>query len=105
MPGAGNTDVCLRLRRVPGIGKPGAMLRQHRLLLDVTIIFFVTSRATTDDRPPVPLFPSRAALLTFRHPRLLGDYLDTGYPDSTSTTAFLAGLPRLRLHHPTLSAT
>jgi hypothetical protein len=105
MPGAGNTDACLRLRCVPGLGKPGATLRQHRLLPDVTTIFFAASRATTDYRPPVPLFPSRAALLTSLHPRLLGDYLDTGYPDSTSTTAFLARLPRLRLHHPTLSAT
>lgn len=31
MPGAGNADVCLRLRCVPGCGKPGAMPRQHRL--------------------------------------------------------------------------
>ena len=108
MPGAGNTDACLRPRRVPGLGKPGATLRQHRLLPDVITIFFATSHATTDDCPPVPLFSSRAAPLTSRHLlhlRLLGDYLDTGYPDSTSTMAFLARLPRLRLHHPTLSAT
>ena len=31
MPGAGNTDACLRPRRVPGPGKPGAALRQLRL--------------------------------------------------------------------------
>ena len=31
MPGAGNTDVCLRPRRVPGLGNPGAAPRQHRL--------------------------------------------------------------------------
>ena len=31
MPGAGNTAVCLRLRCVPGSGKPGAAPRQHRL--------------------------------------------------------------------------
>src|SRR4051812_32757097 len=105
MPGAGNTDVCLRLRRVPGLGKPDATLRQHRHLPDVTTIFFVMSRATTNDRPPVPLFSSRVALLTSLHLRLLDDYLDNSYPDSTSTTAFLARLPRLRLHHPMLSAT
>ena len=105
MPGAGNTDAFLRLRRVPGLGKPDTTLRQHLLLSDVTTIFFATSRATTDDRPPVPLFPSCAALLTSLHPRLLGDYLNIGYPDSTSTTAILARLPRQRLHHPTLSAT
>src|SRR3954466_7463361 len=33
MPGAGNTDVCLHLRRVPGPGKPGATLRRHSLHL------------------------------------------------------------------------
>uniref|UniRef100_A0A453MJA5 Uncharacterized protein n=1 Tax=Aegilops tauschii subsp. strangulata TaxID=200361 RepID=A0A453MJA5_AEGTS len=31
MPGAGNTAECLRPRRVPGPGKPGAALRQLRL--------------------------------------------------------------------------
>ena len=40
MPGAGNTDACLHPRRVPGLGKPGATLRQHRLLPDVITIFF-----------------------------------------------------------------
>src|SRR4051812_11208864 len=108
MPDADNIDVCLRPRRVPWLGKPGAMLRQYRLLPDVTTIFFVTSRSTTDNSMPVPLFPSRAVPLTSREPlhrQLLGDYLDTGYPDSTSTTTFLARLPRLRLHHSTLSAT
>jgi len=32
MPGAGNTDACLRLRCVPGLGKPAATRRQQHLL-------------------------------------------------------------------------
>ena len=77
MPGASSTDTCLRLRHVPGLGKPGATLRQHRLLPDVTTIFFATSRATTDDRP---LFLSRAALLTSQNPCTRGSSATTSTP-------------------------
>ena len=46
-------------------------------------------------------------LTTWRYltPAAPDGFLDTGNPDSTSTTAPLARLHRLRLHHPTLSAT
>ena len=47
------------------------------------------------------------ALTTWRYlaPAAPDGSLDTGNPDSTSTTAPLARLPRPQLHHPTLSAT
>ena len=80
MPGAGNTDACLRLRRVPGIGKPGATLRQHRLLPDVTTIFFAMSRAMTDDRMSVTLFLSHVVLLTSLNPCTRGSSATTSTP-------------------------
>ena len=79
MLGAGNT-ACILLRRILGIGKPGVTLHQHRLLPDVTTIFFATSRATTDDRMPVPLFLSRAALLTSQNPGTRGSSAITSTP-------------------------
>ena len=47
--------------------------------------------------PVHPYFDTTAPMLTRRPlaPAAHGDFLDTGHPDSTSTTAFFA-----RLHHP-----
>ena len=84
MPGAGNTDACLRPRRVPGPGKPGATRRQQHLL------------------PGAPLLRHHCAHANAASPCARGSTvtcLDTGHPDSTSTTAFFARLPRPRLHH------
>ena len=38
MPGAGNTNACLRLRRVPGFGTPDVMHRQHHFLPGASLL-------------------------------------------------------------------
>ena len=83
MPGAGNTGACLHLGCVPGLGKPAATCLQQHLLSGAPLLRHHCAHANS-----APLAP-----------RLHGDFLDTGHPDSTSTPAFFARLSRPRLHH------
>nr|BDI54653.1 hypothetical protein [Triticum aestivum] len=92
MPGVGNTDACLRLRCVPGVGNPNATRCQHHLLPGAPLL---RHNAPMTNSAPLCARGSTAtsstlATLTRHRPR----HSSHGYLDHGSTTHALGYLDK-----------